>query len=191
MSKEIEEWRDIKGYDGLYQVSDWGRVKSLERKELFSNGKKLCERNRKEKIMKLKTDKYGYLQVTLSKKGKQISYTVHRLVAEAFIANPENKPQIDHISTIRTENFVENLRWCTTKENANNPISLVNKSVRLINRKDQAKKVYQYTLDGKLVKVWPSVAECGRNGFYKDKIWSCCNGKRKTHKGYKWSYEPL
>ena len=104
-----EIWVDIKGYEGLYQVSNKGRVKSL-------NYNKTGE----ERVLINQPDKTGYLHVVI--KGKIIN--VHRLVAEAFIPNPENKPCVDHINTIRGDNRVENLRWATTKENMNNEKTL-------------------------------------------------------------------
>lgn len=108
----MEEWRDIKGYEGMYQVSNEGRVKSLNYK-----------RGNAAKIMKPELTISGYYQISLYCGGKRGRHYVHRLVAEAFIPNPENKPVVDHINTIRIENSVCNLRWATTKENVNNAIS--------------------------------------------------------------------
>lgn len=96
----MEQWRDIEGYEGLYQVSDMGNVKSL-----------ISNRNLKPYI-----NGSGYLQVELCKDGVHKSFRVHRLVAQAFIPNPENKPTVDHINTIKTDNIVSNLRWATQKE---------------------------------------------------------------------------
>lgn len=104
-----EEWRDIKGWEGIYQVSSKGRVKSFLRKTV--------------KILVLHSDGHGYPIVTLSYKGRKKKAKVHRLVAEAFIPNPEKKPQVDHINTNRWDSRVENLRWVTRKENEANPIT--------------------------------------------------------------------
>ena len=103
-----EEWKDVKGYEGLYKVSNLGNVYSYHTK----------------KILKQHSDKYGYRQVVLCFKGKPNCKKVHRLVAIAFIDNPNNKPAIDHINGIKNDNKVNNLRWVTNKENSNNPITL-------------------------------------------------------------------
>lgn len=111
-----EIWKDIVGYEGLYQVSNLGRVKSLDR--ISKNGRFL-----KGKYKKSTQDKDGYEKVSLSKDGLPNCYLVHRLVAMAFIPNPENKPEVDHINTIRNNNVVENLRWVNKSENNNNPLT--------------------------------------------------------------------
>lgn len=113
-----EVWKDIKGYEGWYQVSNLGQVKRLK-KVHFNHGKEnIVER---EHILTPTTDKNGYLVVILSNKGENRKHVkVHRLVAEAFIENTENKPQVDHINRIRNDNRVENLRWVTNSENQYN-----------------------------------------------------------------------
>ena len=116
-----EEWRDIKGYEGLYQISNIGRIKSCNK--LSYDNKRI-----KSKILKTKINKNGYEQIFLYKNNTKKYKSVARLVAEAFIPNPENKPEVDHINTIRNDNRVENLRWVTKKENMNNKITLNNKS---------------------------------------------------------------
>lgn len=109
----MENWKDIEGYEGLYQVSNIGRVKRLAgfkcNVERFLTGSK---------------DKDGYILICLSKDGNAKKYKLHRLVALHFIPNIENKPEIDHINTIKTDNRVENLKWVTRKENANNPFTI-------------------------------------------------------------------
>ena len=119
---DVEIWKDIKGYEGLYQVSNKGRVKSLNR---YANNNGTLQ-FRPERILKQNIQKAGRSRrctVALSKKSKIKRIRVHRLVAEAFIPNPENKPQIDHIDTNMENNNVENLRWVTHKENMNNPLT--------------------------------------------------------------------
>lgn len=108
MKKEI--WKDIIGYEGLYQVSNLGRVKSL------GNG---GSNNSKERIMKLKIGSRGYYEVSLCKEGKHKTFTIHRLVAMTFIPNPQNYPCVNHKSEIKTDNRVDNLEWVTQKENSN------------------------------------------------------------------------
>lgn len=166
----MEIWKDIEGYEGLYQVSDQGRVKSLQ--------------YGKERILKPGLSKYGYLSVTLYKDGNKKIYRVNRLVALAFIPNddPEHKTQCNHINELTTDNRAVNLNWMTPKENIN--------WCTCIERRTQkkSKAVKQLTLDGVLVAIWSSTAEVGRNGFNQGHISSCCNGRLKQYKGYKWKY---
>ena len=124
MESIAEIWKDVQGYEGLYQVSNLGRVKSLGRfVDRLASGH--CWQ--KERILKPNKTKYGYLNVRLCKDSRTKDFKVHRLVALAFIPNPENKPQIDHINADKTNNTVNNLRWVTCKENINNPLTLVKK----------------------------------------------------------------
>lgn len=123
MSKETEEWKDIPGFEGLYQVSDLGRVKSLDRgvEAWNAKSKKNIVYRYKGKILTQTKDKDGYMMLALGK--HHPNKKVHRLVAEAFIPNPENKSEIDHIDGNPENNIVENLRWANRKENINNPIT--------------------------------------------------------------------
>ena len=125
----MEKWKDILGYEGLYQVSNEGRVKSLERfVESVSHGEP-CIRHIQECIKQLQPHPInGYLQVNLSKDGKAKTYKVHRLVWEAFNGDIPEGMEIDHINAVRTDNRFENLRIATHQENLNNPLSLINKS---------------------------------------------------------------
>ena len=109
----MEEWRDIEGYEGLYQVSNMGRVRSLN----YMHTGKIRE-------ISQRTKKTGYQDVLLHKNGKRKLWSVHRLVATAFIPNPDNKPEVDHIDTNPSNNNVDNLRWVTSLENRHNPITL-------------------------------------------------------------------
>ncbi len=112
MTKEI--WKDIVGFEGYYQVSNFGNVKSLERK-CKALGNKLRTVPSKAKAVTI--DRYGYPKVSLDKDGHSYYFTIHRLVAQTFIPNPENKPQVNHIDGNKQNNCVENLEWCTAKEN--------------------------------------------------------------------------
>lgn len=109
-----EEWKDIDGFNGLYQVSSLGNIKSLEKNVPYPRSP---NRIRREKILKQYIDKYGYLVVRLSKNKEKYNLFTHRLVSQAFIPNLENKPQVNHKDGIKTNNFPYNLEWSTGSEN--------------------------------------------------------------------------
>lgn len=113
---EREEWRDVKGYEGIYQVSSFGRVKSLGRDLTYPNGN---IHYWKEKILTNRHDKNGYEYVGLYKEGKSTNFKVHRLVMEAFVPNPDNLPQVNHRNEDKTANYPDNLEWCTQQYNMN------------------------------------------------------------------------
>jgi len=176
-----EVWKDVKGYEGLYQVSNLGRVKSLERTVTAKNGSKRTIRQR---ILKPKTERNGYLRVILCKgNGKKKTLKVHRLVCEAFHENPENKPCVNHIDENKANNTASNLEWCSYKENNNHGTRNERRA------KAQSKTVGQYTRDGKLIKVWQSTNEVERQlGFEHSAISAVARGNRKTAYGYIWKY---
>lgn len=130
MEELLETWRPVKGYEERYEVSSMGNVRSLGHNVCFLDYGKCVDFYRDGKLLKSTVNAVGYQVVSLydpsTKKSKQ--YKVHRLVAEAFIPNVENRPMIDHINAIKTDNRVENLRWCTHKENMNNPHALKKRS---------------------------------------------------------------
>lgn len=165
----MEIWKNIKGYEGLYQVSSEGRIKSLKWN--------------KERILKPGLARGGYMQVGLCAGGKTRMFLVHRLVCQAFHKNPENKLEVNHINEDKTDNRASNLEWCTRRENINHGTR--NERVR----KAESKPVGQYTRDGELIKIWPSTIEAKRQaGFDCGHISKVANGERKTHKGFTWRY---
>ena len=175
--KEEKIWRDIAGYEGLYQVSNMGRVKSLERIITRKNGRKQTIR---ERILKPKTKRTGYLQVGLfNGRGKEKKFLVHRLVCGAFHENPENKPCVNHIDENKANNEANNLEWCTYKENNNHGTRTARTS----------KPVGQYSIDGNLIKVWQSTREVERQlCFDHSTVSKAAQGKYKTAYGYVWKY---
>ena len=179
-----EVWKDIEGYEGRYQVSNIGRVKSLERTASIKNGKRTVP----ERILKPITDRDGYLRVNLCNgSGKRKTFKVHRLVCEAFYENPEDKPCVNHIDENKTNNAVSNLEWCTVKENNNHGTH--NARMAKAVAKANSKPVGQYTTDGKLIKVWQSTMEVERLlGFSRGHISDVARGERKTAYGYVWKY---
>ena len=112
--RDLEIWADIEGYEGLYQVSHLGRVKSLGRVVKRTDG---TIQTFKERILKPRLDGSGYSMVMLYVEGKGKNIKIHRLVAKAFISNVNNKPQVNHINAIKTDNRISNLEWCTNSEN--------------------------------------------------------------------------
>lgn len=178
----MEIWKDIEGYEGLYKVSNEGRVRSVRRNIIL---KPFIQR--------------GYATVVFSVGNKRKTIRVHRLVAEAFIPNTQNKPEIDHMNCIRNDNRVENLRWVTHQENMFNPITRKNSFGHITHRRT----VFQYTLENELVNTYNSALEAAKeNGWRQCAISKCCNGgffcksrnkwvECETYKGYRWSYVPL
>jgi len=178
---ENEIWKDIPGFERLYQVSNLGRVKSLQRVITRKNGWK---QTIKERVLK-QADLNGYKIVGLSKKDFHKTYLVHVLIAKLFIKNPYKKQFVDHIDTNRANNNVSNLHWVTRLENNNNPITL---SKLKLSAQDISKPVLQLK-NGVIVKEYNSINEAAKmNLFSPIAICMVCKGKRKTHKGYMWRY---
>ena len=189
-----EIWKDVVGYEGLYQVSDMGQVRSLNWR-----GSGLV-RN-----MYLKPTHDGYRQVVLYKDGKGKTSRVHRLVAEAFIPNPENLPLINHKDEVASNNCVSNLEWCTHSYNMRYWMNLhpekkeLSDAVRRKKKESFGRKRGPYKLTSpvlqrsvetdEVIRRWDSLYEAyDTNGWWGASIKACCEGKRKTAYGYRWEY---
>ena len=175
-----------------YQVSNLGQILSLN----FRN-------TGKSELMNPWKDKDGYLKIGLRNNGKTDFILVHRLIAETFIPNPDNLPQVNHkIDTkegkkINMVIFNEDgsinkekttLEWCDGKYNHN--YGTINERISKANTNGKlSKRVLQLSLDGELIREYPSVRECERNGFDHSNVIRCCNGKQKTHKGFRFMYK--
>ncbi len=181
----METWKDIRGYEGLYQISDLGRIRSLGR---VVNAKGNSKSKKRERILTQEITVFGYCRVRLfNSDGKAKHYAVHRLVAQEFIGNPEGF-EINHKNEIKTDNRVENLEIVTSKQNCNYGTRNERLSKKNTANKDiWSKKVVQKDKAGNVIAVYDSRLEAERQtGLSNREIGRVCNGKRKTHKGYIW-----
>ena len=148
--------KDVVGYEGLYAVTSCGKVWSY----------------RNECFLKPKVNSDGYLLVNLCKDGKTKNYRIHRLVAEAYLPNPNNLPEVDHIDNDKTHNYLNNLQWITHRDNS---------------RKGRNKPILQYDLDGNFIREWECANDVGKE--IQSNIVSCLKGRIKSAYGYKWFYK--
>ena len=177
----MEVWKDIFGYEGLYQISNYGNVKSMRRFNRMSKQDEKVGYFREEKLLKKVKRRLGYLQVSLAKNGNTKNVMIHRLVAEAFIPNPNNFYCINHKDENPSNNNVENLEWCTIQYN--NAYGARNKRVS----QKLKKPINQYDLNGRFIKQWSSATDASKElGVPRAHIGSCISGKRKTTGGFIW-----
>lgn len=202
-----EIWKDIKGYEGIYQVSNTGKIKSLDRIIYQDKDGLTYSRLIKGKVLKYNYDKQGYLLVHLCINGIRKCFKVHRLVAEAFIENVEQKQYVNHIDGNKKNNVMNNLEWVTPSENNIHAYKIgLSKPTRpMLGRKKEkypsyglrgklnhkSKKVLQYDKNNNFIKEWECVAEVERTLNIKESVISlCCRGIKyhKTAGGYIWKY---
>lgn len=184
-------------YYRLCGLTEWRMLKVHPRYSVSCNGEVVCWnwcRTGKPRLCKLTADGQGYLMVGIDGVLKK----VHRLVAEAFIPNPEGKKDVDHIDTNRQNNCVCNLRWATRKENCNNPLSVKHYSENahkpMLGKfgadNHSSISIVQLSLDGRFIKQWAAAAEVEREiGIFHQSIAKCCKGKYKSAGGYRWVYD--
>lgn len=180
-----EIWKDIKGYEGLYQISNFGRVKSLNHLKRLG-AKTILHKGKILKQQIIKTN--GYFSVALSKKSKVKRYLVHRLVAQAFVENLKNYNVINHKDENKLNNNATNLEWCSY--NYNNNYGNHGQKISKTRNFNKNKKVYQYDLNGNLINIFKSSLEAKR--FFKIKnnsITRCCRNLQKTAGGFIWKYK--
>ena len=186
---EGEKWKTLSDFDGLYAVSNKGRVVSFARSyiKMFNTSAVIYHKNHKLLLPRLRTDNYYDVNITIDGKRKKV--LLHRLLATAFIPNPNNYPHIDHIDGNPSNNELSNLRWCTPKMNANNPVRAARESAAFTGKYNtkNSKRIVRIDNNG-IVKEYPSIKEAGRNGFTEANITRCCKGVVKHHKGFKWMY---
>ena len=175
---EGEEWREVVGYDYEYKISSFGRLVSLHKRKVAKNGSILI---RKPKILKPYTNSLGYNVTSLQKGGLQKMVKLHRLVAEAFLENPQNLPAIDHIDRNKQNNCVSNLQWCNQSLNMQNPLT------KAVMSDAKSKPVVCIYPDNK-TKNFKSAYVARFDGFDPSSITKVCKNKKSTHKGCRWMY---
>lgn len=179
MGQEI--WKDIKGYEGLYQVSNYGKIKSLSRHIIRINGNYLID---KDKLLKQKKNPKGYVSVSLCKKGVIKYRMIHRLVAEAFIPNPNNYPCVNHKNENKVDNRLENLEWCSYTYN--NEYNNRAKKVGVI----KSKPIYHFTVGGDFINIYKNSYEAEKEtNISRRTIIRCCKKEKNNYKNHVFLYE--
>lgn len=189
---KLEVWKEIKDYPN-YEISNYGKVKSKER--ITNVGiKNQKQYLRKERILKLQKDRKGYMQVVLYNENGYKHFKVHKLVANAFIENKENKPTIDHIDRNKENNVVSNLRYADYKEqvdNRNVDMELIKENMRKLGKKgygNRKQKIKQYDKEGNFIKEWISSREASKSlNISETSISNCVNGNSLSAGGFVWS----
>lgn len=177
MENQNEVWKSITGYEGQYEISNLGRVKSVKREV----PKRAGFRKIAESIKNIRTNKYGYCDILLCSNNKKLHYTIHRLVAQAFIPNPENKKTVNHKNGIRTDNRIENLEWSTAKENIDHKFQILKSDG------NRCQPVIQLSVDGQIISTFKSAVHAQKEtNISSHGINKCTRGERKLAGGFKW-----
>ena len=177
-----EVWKDIEGYDGAYQVSNLGRVKSVERLTTRPCQYGVREYHIPEKVLRQRMGTSGYLCVNLHHDGKQVTEMIHRLVALHFCKGYADGMTVNHIDEVKTNNRADNLEWVTQKENNNHGTGIAR-------RKKHPKQVVQMSLTGEVIRTFPSLKEAAKaTNCHPTRIGHCCHGREKTAAGFKWKF---
>lgn len=181
-----EEWKDVVGYKGYYMVSSYGRILSLGRFVKYHTYTKMIEPC----IKQQHRGRNGYFSVTLKRDGEKKCISVHRLVAIAFVSNPNNYPCIDHINDNKIDNRAFNLQWCTHKFNNSKEHHRIAESLSQKGKilTSIRKPIVQLNTNGDLVRIFPSMTDASLNGFQHSAIHRVIHNKLKTHRGFKWMY---
>lgn len=178
MKKEV--WKTVIGHEG-YEISNYGRLRSKERKVVYKDGRVGVFKG---KIMKPMLTHKGYYKYHLSSNGYRTSKQAHRLVAEMFIPNPENKPQVNHKDGDKLNNYVDNLEWVTNEENHQHKLEN-----NLYPTTHIPKQVGKFDLEGKLLETFPSIYAAAKSVEARQwEVSRCVNGQRKTFKGFVWKF---
>lgn len=178
----MEIWKDIQGYEGLYQVSNLGNVRSLNWRNLGYA-----------KNLYLKKQNKGYLQVELAKNGIKKMFTVHRIVATHFVDGYAEGLVVNHINEDKKDNRAENLEWCTFSQNVHHSMNMHRNESNRYHQKGipykRTEKIDQFTANGEFVRTWESaIAIKSELGYSQWSITECCKGNRRTAYGYKWQF---
>lgn len=172
MQEEI--WKEIENFND-YMISNKGNAISLKYNKVRFISKRI--------------DKKGYINYKLCKNGKCYSFKAHRLVAQAFIPNPNNKPQINHIDGNKQNNYVENLEWCNNSENQLHALKIGLRTLKLYSENPNAKPIIQYSKNNEFIKKWSCIREASETlKIHHSAIVNTCRGKYKTAGGYIWKY---
>lgn len=177
---ETEKWKDIEGFEGFYKVSNMGRVRSLDRVTISKNGVKRFFKGR---LLTPCDAGKGYRNVILQANGKRRTPRLCRIVAAAWIPNPQGLPQVNHKDENKQNDKASNLEWCTAAYNTNYGTGIKRRAKKI------SRKVNQYDLNGNLIKAWDSISEASRAlDIDNSHIIRCCKGNLKKTGGYKWEY---